>query len=160
MPKRSRLSRNGSSVSKKARMKKEFFEKPVLEEREILLMKNRMSHGKLNAYDVLNSMPEGGWKITPAQTHKGLDWLMKQWKSPKTGAESKNNPFGYREQEILKNFKEFRLMDFYDTATAAANEIGIHYYMPMYKVIAKDGSSFTYTLDYRRAPKTGVYITG
>jgi len=157
MPKRSRLNRNGSSMKKKSRMEKDFYEKPVLAESEIRLLKDRMNRGKLNAFDVLNRMPEDGWKITSAQMHKGFDWLMNRWKSPKTGAERKNNPFGYREQEILKNFKEFRLVSFRDTANVYQTQMGIHWYLPVYDVIAKDGSSFQYHIDNTAG---GVSIVG
>ena len=31
-----------------------------------------------------------------------LEWLLNKWKTPK-GAERKNNPFGYREQNVLED---------------------------------------------------------
>jgi hypothetical protein len=125
------------------RMKREFYESPVLSEREILLVKRRLNDGKVSISAVMEKSPDEGWKITPEQTQKGLAWLMNQWKSPK-GVERKNNPFGYREEEILKNFKEFRLVDFYDNANYYQAQAGIKNYIPLYEVISKDGDGFQY----------------
>jgi hypothetical protein len=157
--KRSRLQKGAGG--RKARLQKTIFdgfrEKGFLTEGDILLIKRRLNDGKLKADDVF--IPDDGWKLTPEQTEKGLNFLMKQWKG-KSGAVSKNSPYGYREEDVLANFKEFRLTGFYDTATAEANRIGIHYYQPIYSVISKDGAGFEYVMDFRQAPKSGVYIIG
>lgn len=158
--KRTRLSRCGGKL-REARLKKPLlYDMPSLAESAIHTIKMRLNRGNYDLDTVLKSMPEDGWGISAEQTDKGLTFLMKQWKSPKTGAVLKNNPFGYREQDVLSKFKEFRLVGFYDTATAQANQIGIRYFQPIYRVVAEDGSSFDYTMDYRNAPKTGVYIIG
>jgi len=142
--KRTRLSKNGSR-KKVSRMKvdKPFFAKPQLTEQEVLLIKNRLSNKRMHIDEVFDYMPEDGWKLTPEQTKKGLDWLMNQWKTPH-GIERKNNPFGYREQNVLEKFKEFRLSDFFDTANVYAQQSGMHFYVPVYDVIGKDGSGFQY----------------
>lgn len=152
--KRSRLSRNVNS-RKRTRLKKpEFYEKDTLSEREVLLLKRRMSHGKVDVHKVLEKMPTGGWKLTPQQSEKGFNWLLKQWKTP-TGAERKNNPFGQREEHVLEKFDEFRLIDFMDTATYSATQMGIHFYIPVYEIKARDGTYFQYYVDYK-----GIHITG
>lgn len=51
------------------------------------------------------------------QVKKGFDWLKNLWVTP-TGKERKNNPFGYREQDILKNFDTITLNGWYDAGNA------------------------------------------
>ena len=94
-----------------------------------------------------DNMPENGYALTPKQTQKGLSWLMDQWKTPK-GKERKHNPFGYREQYVLENFKEFRLIDFYDASNYYQVQLGIRNYYPYYHVIAKDGSGQTRSAEH------------
>lgn len=154
--KRTRLSR-GSNAGKKSRLKMtpaDFLKKDLLTEQEVLLAKRRLNGGKLTSDDYLKVIPEGGWKITPDQSKKGLEWLMDQWKTP-MGVERKNNPFGYREEAVLENFKEFRLTDFYDNVNVYQVRLGIHNYLPVYTVIARDKSSFQYYVDYK-----GIHIIG
>jgi hypothetical protein len=156
--KRSRLSRN-EKVREKRRLrmvtKVEPFDKVMLTEKEVLLIKNRLNHGKYNVTTVLQASPDGGWKLTDEQTKKGLKWLMSQWKTPR-GVEQKNNPFGYREQDILENFGEFRLIDFFDNRNYYQAQLGVHNYLPLYEVIRKDGKvSFQYYADWK-----GIHIVG
>lgn len=82
-------------------------------------------------------------KITPEQAEKGIAWLRNQWKTPR-GIERKNNPFGYREEDVIENFKRFEFVEFYDDANYYMIEKGLHSYYPIYRCIAKDGSSFEY----------------
>lgn len=115
----------------------------TITEKEILAAKKR-ANGYSNAKDkTLLEIPEGGLAITPEQTKKGLDWLMDQWKTPR-GIERKNNPFGYREQEVLENFSHFLLTDWYDAMSSYGVQQGYHSYLPVYTVVAKDGSTFEY----------------
>ena len=160
MVKRSRL-RRGAGSARKQRLKQADFQYDIITEvteRDIGLIKSRLNSGKYEVH-LIDSNIGDGWKITLEQTQKGLAFLMKQWKG-KSGVPSKNSPFGTREEHVLENFKEFKLTGFYDTATSVAQDMGIHYFQPMYLVIAKDGSAFEYVMDYRKAPKTGVYIIG
>ena len=76
-------------------------------------------------------------KITPKQNKKGIDFLMNQYISP-NGKEMKNNPFGYREIEILKNFTGFTFKGFYD-----AGNYYHSYYLPLYDYNG-DNNSFEY----------------
>jgi len=115
------------------------FAKGYLTEREILLIKRRLNHNKMTTKQLWDFVGEDGIKITPAQTKKGLDWLNDQWKTP-TGAERKNNPLQYGEQEALRTFKRFELLDFYDAGTGYGD---IHNYQPIYSVIG-EGNVFNY----------------
>ena len=128
------------------------YTKGYLTENEIRLIKNRLNmvqcseklaeETKKAFYD---NMPEDGYKLTEKQTQKGLSWLMDQWKTPK-GKERKHNPFGYREQHVLENFKEFRLIDFYNAANYYQTQVGIKAHFPYYWVIGNDGSEFQYVM--------------
>lgn len=111
--------------------------KKTLTESEIKLMLRRVNSGMIDKHDVLALMPEEGWGITAEQTRKGIAWLKDQWKTPR-GIERKNNPFGYREQDVIENFKEFRLIDFYPL-----NMVGT-YFGPVYEVRSKNGNHFDY----------------
>ena len=72
------------------------------------------------------------------QVQKGLDWLLDQWKTPNK-KERKNNPFGYREQEILENFDTIQLRSYYDAGNAYRS-----YFVPLYCVVSKSGNTFEY----------------
>lgn len=75
----------------------------VITEREVLLLKRRANNGDDEA---ANFYPSCGTEIevTEEQSVKGFAWLMNLYKTP-TGKERKNNPFGYREMNILDNYK-------------------------------------------------------
>jgi hypothetical protein len=129
------------------------FRKDRLSEREVLLLKRRLNHGQIVHDDI--PFPEGGYKLSLEQTEKGLDWLMNEWKTP-MGRVRKNNPFGFRETDILEDFTEFRLVGFYNTATSFQREQGFNYYQPIYKVLGFGGKmSFQYYVDYE-----GIHIIG
>lgn len=133
-------------------------------EREIINARMR-ANGYKNVKDkTLLEIPEEGFKLTEAQTIKGLNYLLNLALNKKGLAFvkaaldeidsdklfdddkmiRKNNPFGYREMFMLLNFNEFRLVDFYDDSTNQMVQMGYHNYLPVYEVIAKDGSSFSY----------------
>ena len=107
-----------------------------ISEREILTIKMHLNKGDLTPQS-LPTMPDEGLELTQEQTKKGYDILMNLWKTP-FGEERKNNPFGLREQEILSNFKEFRLVDWYD-----AGNMNFKAYFPVYEVNS-DTDSFQY----------------
>ena len=103
-------------------------------EAEILLLKRRLNKGeKIDLDYVWNNEIE----LTPEQNKKGIDFLMNQYITP-GGIERKNNPFGYREIEILKNFTCFTFGGFYD-----AGNYHHSYYLPLYDCNSKD-NGFTY----------------
>lgn len=121
---------------------------PYISEQEILNIRKVINNNRLGDHDIhelVTLMGDNEPRIEPDQAEKGLTWLMNQWKTPK-GKERKNNPFGYREEEVLDNFDHFTLAGLYNTATYQAREMGFHSYMPIYRVYAKDGSSFDYTM--------------
>lgn len=78
----------------------EIIERGFITESEINLLKNRVNNGRA---DVCELDDLGGLAITDEQTAKDLNWLLNKWKTPR-GTERKNNPFGYREEDILENF--------------------------------------------------------
>ncbi len=120
-------------------------EKGFITEKEILKIKMRLNGtsgaGKQTTQFKPSDIqfPDGGFKLSPEQTQKGLTWLKDQWQTP-NGKERKNNPFGYREEDAIKNFTEFRLIDFFDTASYYAVQSGIHNYIPVYEVIGKENN--------------------
>ena len=72
---------------------------------------------------------EDGYKLTPEQIEKGRKWLEKHRKD-----------MGYREESVMDDFKEIRLVG---TAPGETN----NYQYPYYRVIANDGSSFEYKVE-------------
>lgn len=112
----------------------EIVKRGFITESEINLLKNRVNNGRANVCE-LDDL--GGLAITDEQTAKGLKWLMNQWKTPR-GVERKNNPFGYREQDILTNFDRFYFSGLYDAGNYRPC------FVPLYVVCAKDGRHFEY----------------
>lgn len=89
-------------------------EKGIITEREILLLKRRANNGDV---DAANFYPgsEKVIEVTDEQSEKGFKWLYNLYKTP-AGKERKNNPFGYREMDILDNYngERFTFVGFYD----------------------------------------------
>ena len=79
-----------------------------------------------------------GITLSVDNVEQGRAWLMNLWKTP-TGAERKNNPFGYREQHALENFDTIQLKGYYD-----AGNYNFSHYIPLFDVYAKDGYGFEY----------------
>lgn len=90
-----------------------------------------------------------GFKLSDEQVLKGFDWLKNLWVTP-AGKERKNNPFGYREQEALKNFDRIELKGYYDAGNYYRS-----YFIPMYDVYTKDGYGFEYFVNGGQ-----IHITG
>ena len=109
-----------------------------IEEREIISMRSFMHKSKENARFVFGALQDKQLTLSNEQNQKGYDFLMNQWKTA-SGKERKNNPFGYREQNILNNFSHFELKDLYNAGNAYHD-----YYLPLYECISKDGGSFEY----------------
>ena len=72
------------------------------------------------------------------QVLKGFDWLKNLWVTPR-GVERKNNPYGYREQDALENFETITFNGYYD-----AGNYYHSFYVPLYLVSSKTGSTFEY----------------
>lgn len=101
----------------------------VITEREILLLKKRANNGDNEAANFYPSC-DIEIEITEEQSAKGYKWLMNLYKTP-TGKERKNNPFGYREMNILDNYKgeRFQFVGFYNNGNILRD-----YYIPIYSL--------------------------
>jgi hypothetical protein len=113
----------------------EFKGKQRLTERDVKLLLRRLYDGKIST----RQLREGGYSLTPDQVEKGRKWLMAQWVTPK-GVERKNNPFGYREQEILERFRTIRLADVHDISLYRS---AFKNYVPIYECLGA-GDGFQY----------------
>jgi hypothetical protein len=88
--------------------------------------------------NVFNAEGFEGAKLTDEQSLKGFNWLKNLWVTP-TGKERINNPFGYREQDALKEFDRCELSGYYDAGNAYHS-----FYVPIYDVYSKIGYGFNY----------------
>lgn len=126
------------SASKPAKKYLAIIESGEIEESQIISMKSFMGKNKENAGSIFEALQDKELNISAQQTRKGLDFLLNQWKTP-TGKERTQNPFGYREQNILENFSHFTLSGFYNAGNAYHD-----FYLPLYTVYSKSGNSFEY----------------
>jgi hypothetical protein len=114
---------------------KEIQTKGFITEQQMNLLKRRLNNCKISFDDIKVLFDDGeGVKITPEQTEKSLTWL------------KDNNPFGYREEQAIKTFIEFRLSDFVDNVNYHQAEKGIHNFMPVFTIIGKE-SNFQYYVE-------------
>ena len=115
---------------------KEIAESGIITEKQISLLKLRSNKENTNLYDLYDNEIE----CTTQQTKNGLEWLLNKWKTPK-GAERKNNPFGYREQNVLKdeNAKSY-FEGFYNAGKYNT------YLTPIYTIVG-NGGSFEYIVE-------------
>lgn len=99
--------------------------KGYITEKEINLLKRRANAGDKDAAKFWPCV-----ELTPEQSAKVFAWLKNLYKTP-NGKERKNNPFGYREMNIIDNYSgelmEFK--GFYD-----ADRYGFHNYLPVYEL--------------------------
>jgi hypothetical protein len=109
----------------------------TITEREVALIMRRLNSGKddKETKDIVDYIWDNKPSLTSEQNKKGFDFLYDLWKSP-SGKERKNNPFGYREQEVLENFEGFDLSGFYNASRYGQRP----YYIPQYIANGKDGS--------------------
>ncbi len=113
------------------------------------VLNNGTEEQKQEIKDLFNDSNFEGITLSDVQREKGRDWLLNLWKTP-TGAERKNNPFGYREQRALENFDTIQLKGYYD-----AGNYHRSYYIPLYDVYAKDGYGFEYYFNGGKISITG-----
>lgn len=94
-------------------------------EKEINLLKRRANAGDKEAANFWPCV-----ECTKEQSEKGFKWLKNLYKTP-SGKERKNNPFGYREMNIIDNYNGelFEFKGFYD----AGNRY-FHNYIPVYEL--------------------------
>jgi len=109
----------------------------TITEREVALIMRRLNSGKddKETKEIVNYIWDNKPSLTSEQNKKGLDFLYDLYKSP-SGKERKNNPFGYREQDVLENFVGFELSGYYNASRYGQRP----YYIPLYIANGKDGS--------------------
>lgn len=97
--------------------------KGFITEKEISLLKRRANSGDREAALFWPCV-----ECTGEQTEKAYKWLKNLYVTP-NGKERKNNPFGYREMNILDNWngEKAEFKGFYD-----AGRYGFHNYLPVY----------------------------
>lgn len=126
------------TISKTAKKYIDIIKSGAITERQIIDIRSWMGKDKDNASIVFDTMQDE-LTLDASQIQKGLVFLLNQWKTP-TGQERKNNPFGYREQAILEDFRDLTLHGFYD-----ASKYGqMSWYLPIYSCNSKSGNSFEY----------------
>ena len=103
-------------------------------EREINLLNRRLNAEGRDTLDYSLRKNNYDLALTDEQERKALAWLNNQWKTS-TGKERKNNPFGYREEQILENATDVTFVQFHN----AGNRY-VDYFIPVYRVYSNDGS--------------------
>ena len=126
----------------------DFVNNKVLTEAQLNLLKRRLNDKKITQNDIFGQQGKV-FLLTPEQTKKGLDFLNNERRTPK-GVERKNNPFGAREEAVLDNFDRFEVGDFFD----AGNQF-VTFNVPLFRVVAKDGSTFEYHFSGGKVNITG-----
>jgi len=117
----------------------------IITEKEISLLKTRSNKAQANLWDY----DLGDIECTSDQTQKGLNWLKNLYKSP-AGKERKNNPFGYREIEVLEDEKaHFYFNGFYNISMNRNR-----FFVPIY-ILCGAGTSFEYYVN-----SDGIQIIG
>lgn len=98
----------------------------VITESEIRILKRRANAGDKEAANFWPCVP-----VTPEQSEKAYKWLLNQYKTPR-GVERKNNPFGYREMQIIDTWScetdRATFQGFYDAGCK-----NFHNYVPCYE---------------------------
>jgi hypothetical protein len=107
-------------------------------ERDIIAMRSFMGKNKENARAIFTLLDGKELELSPDQNMKGIQFL-NGLRTSQTGRERKNNPFGYREADILDNFDRFTLSGLYNAGNAY-----VDFYLPLYTCYSKDGSGFEY----------------
>lgn len=126
-----------NKIEEKKQLIKDILKRKVITEQEVNLICRRLNHKVYTWEDVKNLQD---LKITPQQTHKGLTWLKNKGWTPR-GIVRKNTPFGYREEQAIETFKEFRLNSF----TNRGN-MYIDYWRPVWDVLGNK-NSFQYVVE-------------
>jgi hypothetical protein len=108
------------------------------------VMTRRLNDGKITQERIF--LGDRTFIVDKDLEKQGYDWLMDKWKTPK-GKERKNNPFGNREQSVLEKFSHFELSEFRDSATPYAQQVNIHSYQPIWRVVSSNGNGFEYYME-------------
>lgn len=86
-------------------------------------------------------MPEDGYNITEEQKQRGIKYLRENTYKL-NGSLRKNNIFTEFERHVIDNYVDFKLVGLYPCPNYFGGDTG--YTLPIYRCIAKDGSSFDY----------------
>lgn len=106
-------------------------EEQTLTENEVRRLVRRINNGANVEF------PETGYRLTPEQQQKGLEWLLKH-----------KDKMGNRETEAVDNLSEIRLVG------TVPGQYNNHQY-PCYRVIARSRGRFDYKVE-----GGGLYIVG
>ena len=117
--------------TKTSNLLKEISKREIITEKEINLIKNRSNRLQKDLFDYDIDPIE----VTSEQTEKGLKWLLNQYQTPK-GQIRKNNPFGYREIEVLKSENP---KAYFNGLYNAGNHFRV-FYVPIYEYVSDKGS--------------------
>lgn len=121
----------------------------TIRESEIISLRSFLRKHPEEQNDIFSALNESeGLTLSASQNAKGIAFLLGAWKTPR-GIERKNNPFGYREQEILENFTHFTLTAFYNNSKYGGDAS----WLPLYECHSHD-RSFEYYYDGK------IHITG
>ena len=122
-----------------------------ISEKEINLIKRRLNADSKDksVENIVQHIWDEKPYLTEDQNKKGLEYLISHWKTP-TGKERTNNPFRYREEEVLDTFESMQLSGFHDNSNYKQKP----FYVPLYIVNGKEGS-FEYYVDNK-----GINIVG
>jgi len=107
----------------------------LITEGEISLLKLRLNKGEKIDLQVIW---DNEIAITAEQANKCFKWLWNEYKNP-TGKERLNNPFGYREIDVLEDKNiTFYFRGFYDSGSN-----GFYFHLPIY-IVCGGNNSFEY----------------
>ena len=117
-------------------------------ENEIIYFRKFIRTSEQRKY--LLSLFKEEYSITKEQTIKGIEYLRNTvFKKNGKFRNTKNMPFGEREIDVIKDFKEFKFV-----GLSSVSQYTL-YYIPVYRVIDNQGNSFEYTTDMGRMEVTG-----
>lgn len=125
-------------VDPKLQLLMDIKQRKVITEQELKLVMRRLNDKVYTDTQVLDMISADSMELTPEHSQKGHEYLMDQWKTSE-GIERKNNPFGYVEQAILKQFWEIRWAGIFN-----AGSMNMVYHIPVYEVVCEDGETFKY----------------
>ena len=118
---------------------KKLAKKKKYSEKELNALKNHMNANPVVGSALNNFVAnKEGTKLDKTQVAKGFKYLYNLGYTPR-GVERKNNPYGYREEYIVKNPKTIELIQFHDAGYGNNT-----FYVPYYEAIGKDGTSMEY----------------
>ena len=124
--------------------------KGVIEENEILLIKNSLTKGVIE-FSEIEELFEANVFVSELQAAKGFNWLWNLYKSP-IGKIRKNNPFCEYEIKKLENIMkeglyQFQLVGFYNIGNYNS------FYIPVYGLVGGGYNRLDYCVIRREIKK-------